>query len=85
MCAFGCNVTTSRPSEHGRRHTAASGRYIRCSKITSLIGMKLDVGSNIAKKATPRNPTAGRRVQAHIVHTTRIATTDAGTAACAIN
>src|SRR5206468_5662479 len=39
----------------------ASGKYIRCSKITSAIGAKLDVGESVTKNQKIENAKIGAR------------------------
>ena len=51
--------------------SAASGKYIRCSKAASRIGTNVDVGASIKKNAAPKNPHAGRLTNAQPVRAKR--------------
>ena len=46
---------------------AANDKYMRCSNATSVMGTKLDVGARITKNHAPRNPHAGRLINAQTV------------------
>src|SRR5262245_55335627 len=47
------------------RHSPTMGRYSRCSKITSRIGKKLDVGASVIKNHKIENETIGCRFRSH--------------------
>src|SRR5262252_5039428 len=52
----------SRATTSGKeRHTPASGKYTRCSKITSAIGTTLDVGESVIKNHKMEKASTGWR------------------------
>src|SRR4029077_3692659 len=61
-----CEVKNRNSMKIGKdRHSPTSGRYKRCSKITSLIGKKLDVGASVIKNHKIENETIGCRFRSH--------------------
>src|SRR5262245_25942372 len=73
--ALPCRACVSRFCEEGNsgspikigndKHKPTMGRYRRCSKITSLIGKKLDVGASVRKNHKMENETIGLRLRSN--------------------
>src|SRR5207248_1446833 len=61
-----CEVVNRNSIKTGKdRHNPTNGKYKRCSKITSLIGKKLDVGASAMKNHKIENETIGWRFRSH--------------------